>query len=191
MSLPENTTYNTLSSSVQPMAKSMMKIGQSIKKSRKKSSPDVSRYKNLTKATKPTKTNKTTPSSGSFNLGTVTTPYGGSTRYEKVHPGIDIGNKIGTSIPSFTSGTVTASKNVPGYGNYIMVTDKYGNKHRYSHLNRAYVKVGQEVGRGSVLGAMGVSGNVYSLSGGTGSHLDYRVKDLYGKYINPSKFITK
>ena len=40
-------------------------------------------------------------------LGTITTQWGNSTRYEKFHPGIDIANKIGTPIPAFAGGTVT------------------------------------------------------------------------------------
>jgi murein DD-endopeptidase MepM/ murein hydrolase activator NlpD len=129
-----------------------------------------------------------------LGLGTVTTPYQGSTKYEGVHPGIDIANKIGTPIPSNISGKVIAStsgakQGSPGYGNYVIVQDKYGNQHRYSHLAKGFVKVGQQVLKGMPLGLMGNTGQSYSLSGGTGSHLDYRIRDAYGKYVSPYKFL--
>jgi murein DD-endopeptidase MepM/ murein hydrolase activator NlpD len=137
-------------------------------------------------------------SAGKYNygsLGTITTPYQGSTRYESTHPGIDIANKIGTNIPSTVSGKVTdvvtgKTQGAPGYGNYVIITDAQGNQHRYSHLTGAYVQVGQNVSQGSTIGTMGNTGQTYSLHGGTGSHLDYRIKDMYGKYINPYNFIA-
>ena len=130
------------------------------------------------------------------DLGTMTVPYGGSTRYENVHPGVDIANKIGTDINSFSGGTVTDMRTgmgrttKPSFGNYVIVTDPQGAKHRYSHLNQSWVKVGQEVQAGDRLGAMGNSGSVYSNSGGDGSHLDYRIRDAFNKYIDPSKYLT-
>jgi murein DD-endopeptidase MepM/ murein hydrolase activator NlpD len=50
--------------------------------------------------------------------------------------------------------------------------------------------VGQSVNKGQQIGSMGNTGQTYSLSGGTGSHLDYRIVDMYGKYVNPYKFIS-
>jgi len=35
----------------------------------------------------------------------------------------------------------------------------------------------------------GNTGAAYSTSGGTGSHLDYRIKDAYDRYVKPSRFI--
>ena len=129
------------------------------------------------------------------NLGTVTVSPGGSTRYEANHPGIDIGNKIGTPIPTFTGWKVTdvvsgKKQGDKAYGNYVVVTDPQGNNHRYSHLTNSFVRVGQDVPKGFILGGMGNTGAAYSTSGGTGSHLDYRIKDMYGKYVNPWKFLT-
>ena len=61
----------------------------------------------------------------------------------------------------------------------------------YSHLNNSYVRVGQNITPGTIVGGMGNTGSTYSLHGGTGSHLDYRIKDLYGKYVNPSQYLAK
>jgi len=136
------------------------------------------------------------PASGEKkHLGVVTTPFGGATRYENTHPGIDIANKKGTSIPAFTGGIVVAveegrKQGDRGYGNYVIVKDRDGNQHRYSHLDKGYVKVGQRIEKGQPVGAMGNSGTTYSESGGDGSHLDYRVVSAYGKYMNPLSYIN-
>ena len=135
---------------------------------------------------------------GASPLGTITTPYGGQTRFESFHKGVDIANKIGTPIPADVSGVVTdvergyqqGSKGDGGFGNSVIITDSQGNQHRYSHLLGAYVMVGQPIQKGQVFAAMGNSGQTYSLSGGTGSHLDYRIKDLYGRYVNPTPYIS-
>lgn len=128
-------------------------------------------------------------------LGAVTTPYGGSTKFEKFHPGIDIANKIGTPIPSFASGTVVAEESGKkqgdkGYGNNIIIQDDQGNLHRYSHLSNEYVKVGDVVKPGQTIGTIGNTGSTYSTSGGTGAHLDYRIKSAAGKYLNPNLFLN-
>lgn len=130
-------------------------------------------------------------------LGNVTVRPGQSTRYERSHPGVDIANAIGTIIPAMTGGAVTAVKNgatqgSPGFGNYVIITDKEGNKHRYSHLNNSMVRVGENVEPGQPIAKMGNSGQAYSQSGeGDGAHLDYRIQDLYGKYVNPEFYIQK
>ena len=133
-------------------------------------------------------------STSKSSLGTETTSYGGSTRYEKFHPGVDIANSIGTPIPSMTAGTVVEAvtgrkQGDRGYGNYVVIKDQQGNLHRYSHLNDEYVKVGDPVEAGQVFSSMGNSGSAYSTHGGTGSHLDYRVVDLAGKYLDPYQFL--
>jgi len=127
-------------------------------------------------------------------LGTITTQYGSSTKFEGNHPGVDIANKIGTQIPSFEGGKVLRvdqgfKQGDKGFGNSVIVQDAQGNKFRYSHLNKSYVKVGDVLSRGQVLGEIGNSGSTYSTSGGTGSHLDLRIRDAYGKLVDPLSFL--
>lgn len=131
------------------------------------------------------------------NLGTLTVPYGGGTKFEKFHPGIDIGNVSGTKIPSFSPGKVTKvvsgkKHGDPGFGNFVVVTDASGAQHRYSHLQNSFVKVGQQVNRGQQIGSLGATGQTYSASGnGEGPHLDYRIKNAYGKYVNPFAYLAR
>ena len=136
-----------------------------------------------------------TPQQKYKNLGVVTTPFGGSTRGEARHPGVDIANNMGTPVKSTVSGRVVskADGKVQGdknLGNFVTVEDGQGNRHWYSHLKRGYVNVGDTVKKGQPLGEMGNSGAAYSKSGqGDGTHLDYRIVDAYGKYKNPMNFI--
>lgn len=126
---------------------------------------------------------------GDSVIGRVTTPYGGSTRSEKFHPGVDIANAGGTKIPAFTEGTVASSGKSRLFGNYLVVKDAAGNLHRYSHLKRSFVPVGTPVKRGTPIGEMGATGNVYSDSGGDPSHLDYRIVNQFDQPIDPNQFV--
>lgn len=164
------------------------KLGQAARKRftpRKSKTPDFEEFRSVRDQTR-----------GLAQLGTTTVPYGGSTRYEKFHPGIDVANKIGTQIPATVGGKVTEVqtgqvKGSPGFGNYVIVEDPYGSKHRYSHLYQSFVKPGQYIPRGASLGTMGSTGQTYSLHGGTGSHLDYRIRDIYNRYVNPLIYLAK
>lgn len=129
-------------------------------------------------------------------LGVVTTKYGGKTRYEGFHKGIDIANKEGTPIPAFEGGKVLGINpgHQPGennYGNSIIIRDKHGNVHRYSHLQKINVKPGQVIKKDENIGNMGQTGSAYSPTGEDASHLDYRLVDAYNKYKNPSKYVKK
>jgi len=73
-----------------------------------------------------------------------------------------------------------------GYGNYIIVQDANGNRYRYSHLSQNLVPIGSQVSPGQVLGRAGNTGAAYSVSGGTGSHLDFRAQNASGSYIDPN-----
>jgi murein DD-endopeptidase MepM/ murein hydrolase activator NlpD len=127
-------------------------------------------------------------------LGPITTQYGGQTKYEKVHPGIDVAGPIGEKIPVLAEGTVTESvtgkkQGDKGYGSYVIITDKNGNRWKYSHLSKNYYPVGSSVNKGQYVGEMGNTGSTYSTSGGSGSHLDIRVRDAWNRYVNPSELI--
>jgi murein DD-endopeptidase MepM/ murein hydrolase activator NlpD len=54
----------------------------------------------------------------------------------------------------------------------------------YLHLSRIFVRPGQTVGQGTRIGAVGSSGVA------TGPHLDYRIQDDRGRFINPKRYIA-
>ena len=122
--------------------------------------------------------------------GVVTTPFGGQTRDEQSHSGVDFANKEGTEIPAFEDGTVvgTAPTN-NGMGNVVTLQDVNGDTHKYGHLRNFNVKPGQRVKKGQKIATMGKTGNSYSPSGGDPSHLDVRIVDAYGRFKNPMSYI--
>lgn len=197
MALQENTLYNrTLAPAVKPITAAVNRAVQTMQpyaapRTTQQNAPKASTMQSQFSGLR----GQVREGQKFGNLGTVTVAPGGRTRFESTHPGIDIANKIGTPLPSFTGGKVSqvvsgTKQGSPGYGNYVIITDKEGNNHRYSHLNNAYVQVGQEIPKGYTIGTMGNTGQTYSTSGGTGSHLDYRIKDAYGKYVDPWKYLT-
>lgn len=109
--------------------------------------------------------------------GSITSPFGMRTHpisgKRKLHKGIDIAGG-GTQVKAMSSGTVTISKFLGGYGNYIVID--HGNLNEkgqvftlYAHLRTAMVSVGQKVSAGQQIGVMGNTGN------STGVHLHFEV----------------
>jgi len=120
------------------------------------------------------------------SLGTLTQNPDTPTSYiagRKTHGGYDIAGKKGSNIPAFVAGTVveTGTGN-KGWGNYVVVEDAQGNKHRYAHLQDVGANKGDIITAGGSIGTMGNTGNVF---GETGVHLHYEVKDSNGKLIDP------
>lgn len=122
--------------------------------------------------------------------GRITTPFGGSTRGESFHPGLDVANSSGTPIPALADGQIQSVETTSnGLGNVVTLRDNFGNTHQYGHLQGANVRPGQKVKKGEKIARMGKTGNVYSPSGGDPSHLDLRVANAYGKFINPLTYL--
>ena len=123
-------------------------------------------------------------------IGNVTTPFGGSTRGEAFHPGIDIANRTGTPVPAFADGTIqSVGPTSNGMGNIVTLKDNGGNTHQYGHLQGAIVKPGQVVKKGQQIAKMGATGNSYSPTGGDPSHLDLRIANAYGRWKNPMTYL--
>ncbi len=102
----------------------------------------------------------------------------------KFHYGVDMAAPRGTPVQAAASGIVIeSSHNLKGYGNYVVILHNHKYKTRYAHLHARYVKCGQEVQRGTVIGSVGATGNVVSRSK-DGSHLHFEVYS-FGRRINP------
>ncbi len=128
-------------------------------------------------------------------LGVLTVPFGGSTRQEQFHPGVDFANEKGTPIPATVNGVVTEADggHVQGENNFrnsVTIKDANGDSHQFHHLQNINVKQGQQVQQGQPVATMGNTGATYSQSGeGDGTHLDYRIVTAYGKYKNPMTYL--
>ena len=98
------------------------------------------------------------------------------------HPGVDIGARYGTDVKATGDGMVIEAERDAGYGRSILLDHGNGITTRYAHMSRLFVVVGEEVKRGEVIGAVGMSGRT------TGPHLHYEVR-FHGAPVNPSRFL--
>lgn len=99
------------------------------------------------------------------------------------HTGLDVAAPTGTSIRACASGTVTASGwSTSGYGYHVIIDHGNGVQTLYGHCSKLYVKEGQYVNQGDVIGAVGSTGN------STGPHLHLEVRVNGAKY-NPQYYV--
>ncbi len=100
----------------------------------------------------------------------------------KMHEGLDIAARTGTSVVATADGIVSSVKTEPGYGKVVIVDHGYGYRTIYGHNSRYYVNVGQRVRRGERIAAVGNTGR------STGSHVHYEIR-LNGVPVNPHKYL--
>ena len=99
--------------------------------------------------------------------------------HQKPHFGLDFVAPIGTKIYSTGDGIVTLSKfSRKGYGNEIIIDHSFGYSTRYAHLDEIFIKEGEKVKRGQLIGTLGNTGR------STGPHLHYEIQ-YNKKPINP------
>ena len=98
------------------------------------------------------------------------------------HAAIDLSCPQGTPIKSAMDGKVSALGYNATYGNYLILSHSGGYQTMYAHLFSFSVKKGDQVGQGSLIGAVGTTG--YS----TGPHLHFAVFKN-GKAVNPLDFL--
>lgn len=98
------------------------------------------------------------------------------------HAGLDICAPYGSQVEASGDGIVFSASPDSGYGNAILIDHGYGITTKYGHLSKIYVVVGQEVKRGQVIGAIGMTGKT------TGPHLHYEVL-VNETPVNPSRYL--
>lgn len=92
-------------------------------------------------------------------------------RWGRLHQGIDIsGTGHGSPIFASNAGIVTQSGYNKAYGISVIINHKNGYYTLYGHLSKAYVKTGNIVNRGRIIGAMGNTGRSY------GTHLHFEIR---------------
>ncbi len=143
----------------------------------------------------------TAPVNGTISIGTTPKPRGigsGSfiwpvsgfkissrygPRWGSIHTGLDMALATGNPVKACDEGKVTfAGWNRGGYGYLIKVDHQNGYQTWYAHLSKIYVKTGEIVGKGEVIGAVGNTG--YS----TGPHLHLEIRKN-GVAQNPQKYL--
>lgn len=115
--------------------------------------------------------------------GTITSRYGVSSSVRSSdHTGLDIAASTGTPIKVVASGTVTFASEKGSYGNVVKVNHGNGIETWYAHTSKMYVSEGEKVEAGSVIAAVGSTGN------STGPHLHFELR-VNGQHVNPQKYL--
>jgi murein DD-endopeptidase MepM/ murein hydrolase activator NlpD len=120
--------------------------------------------------------------------GTITSPFGprrspwGEGR--QVHTGIDIKAPYGTPVVAAGAGEILFAGRDGGYGSLVVVDHGGDVQTFYGHLAAIYVREGQKVRAGDVVGAVGASGRA------TGIHLHYEVR-VQDRPVDPIGYLAK
>lgn len=104
-----------------------------------------------------------------------------------LHKGIDLAANIGNNVYATGDATVQSTdlgQPRRGYGKQILLNHKYGYQTRYAHLSQIFVKPGEKVVRGQLIGKVGNTGGV------TGPHLHYEVIHM-GQVVNPINYFNR
>ena len=96
-----------------------------------------------------------------------------------MHAGIDLAGQVGIKIYATGDGVVkVASFSRYGYGNEIFIDHGFGYESIYGHLDKIYVKPGDSVKKGELIGTLGNTGR------STGPHLHYEIRKD-NRAVNP------
>ena len=118
--------------------------------------------------------------------GVISSRFG--VRWRDNHKGLDIAAPKGTAIKASAAGTVTfagygsSTNGYSGYGNVVVVKSSSSVVILYAHCSALYVKTGQKVSQGQVIGAVGSTGI------STGNHLHFEIR-YNGRAVNPQNYL--
>jgi murein DD-endopeptidase MepM/ murein hydrolase activator NlpD len=91
------------------------------------------------------------------------------TGQSRLHTGTDLGAPMGTPVLAAFSGRVEAADEMGGYGLAIVLQHSEDTQTLYAHLSEMFVKPGEEVKQGQVIGRVGSTG----MSTGPHLHFEY------------------
>jgi murein DD-endopeptidase MepM/ murein hydrolase activator NlpD len=100
------------------------------------------------------------------------------------HNGLDIGHDEGTPIKATNNGRVLLAEYLIETGNTIIIEHGYGLKSWHYHMKDLYVKAGDMVKKGDIIGTVGSTG----FSTGPHLHFSFTINDVW---INPITIIEQ
>jgi len=105
-------------------------------------------------------------------------------RGNRFHAGIDLEAPTGTEVAAAAAGRVAFAGERPGgWGKLVVVVHASGVRTLYAHLSAIDVGLGERVSAGSILGAVGATGNA------TGPHLHFEVR-VRGAAVDPLRALS-
>ena len=115
--------------------------------------------------------------------GSISSRFGAMSRIRSgAHTGLDISAPYGAKIKAAAAGTVVFSGYKGAYGNMIAIDHGNGVMTYYGHCSRLTASVGQKVSQGTVIAAVGSTGN------STGNHLHLEIR-VNGIAYNPQNYL--
>ena len=101
---------------------------------------------------------------------------------ETFHNGVDLACAEGTAVQAVQSGVVKVARRSASYGNCLRILHADGTELLYAHLQYLYVRTGEVVRAGEVLGTAGQTGRA------TGAHLHLELRRK-GTLCDPSALL--
>ncbi len=118
----------------------------------------------------------------------ITSPYGYRTHPVtgewEFHKGLDVRAPIGTPLYAAEKGVISQTAELDNYGIIIILKHRGGYETRYAHLDEIYVKEGDSVERGFMIGRSGNTGI------STGPHLHFEIR-RNGETVDPVKLVSQ
>ena len=116
---------------------------------------------------------------GSDGYGTRQDPFTGEERF---HQGVDLACAEGTAVLAVREGVATAARRSDSYGVCLQLLHPDGTETLYAHLQYLYVRTGETVQAGQILGTAGQTGRA------TGAHLHFELR-RQGTACDPSALL--
>ncbi|HEY9689392.1 MAG TPA: M23 family metallopeptidase, partial [Coleofasciculaceae cyanobacterium] len=107
--------------------------------------------------------------------------------YSRFHAGTDLSAPMGAPVVAVLDGKVSIGGFLGGYGLTVVLDHGDSQKTLYGHLSELFVKPGQTVKQGEVIGRVGSTGM------STGPHLHFEVRQLTAQgwvVTDPAKFLA-
>jgi len=117
----------------------------------------------------------------SSRFGRRTDPINGRLAW---HNGVDFAGKDGSDVITVAAGVVVYAGPRSGFGKMVEINHGSGFTSRYGHHKELFVKVGDIVKKGQIVGKMGSSGR------STGPHVHFEVFKN-GRVVDPYSYIQR
>lgn len=109
----------------------------------------------------------------------------GADRGHREHAGMDMGGRRGTPLFAIESGRIDRTKRQSNGALQIVMKGRSGAKFYYGHMQHVFVRGGQKVGAGQVIGTMGDSGS----PGAVHLHFEFWKSGRESAAVNPADLL--